>query len=127
MSDLLSHCQRYLGILLELWQGSWGASGVEVDIPASISCSDRYCSLHRFSRGVRHHVMLRHGSPLWSQVRNGVSGLISRWGGELVLSLELQQGSQTSISVVTGNSGFHSSSWHGISPYVELRGSTMSF
>ena len=68
--------------------------------------------------------MLRNGSPLWSQDRNGVSGLILRWGGELVLSLEVQQGSQTSLSVGTGNSEFHSSHCDRISPYVELRGNT---
>ena len=71
--------------------------------------------------------MLRHGSPLWSQVENGVSGLISRWGGELRLFLEVQQGCQTSLSVATETSEFHSSGCHGVSPYVELRGKTMSF
>ena len=71
--------------------------------------------------------MLRYGSRLWSQDQNGVSGLICRGGGELGLFLEVQQGSQTSLSVVTGSSEFHSSRCHGISPYVELRGNTMSF
>ena len=51
--------------------------------------------MYRFLRGVRHHLMLMHGRPLWSQVENGVSGLISRWGGELRLFLEVQQGCQT--------------------------------
>ena len=36
--------------------------------------------------------MLRHGSSLWSQIRNGVSGLILKLGGELGLFLEEQQG-----------------------------------
>ena len=49
--------------------------------------------------------MLRH----WSQLLNGVSGLISRWGGELRHFLLAQQGSQTSLSVAPGNSEFHSS------------------
>ena len=71
--------------------------------------------------------MLRHGRPLWSQVENGVSGLILRWGGELRLFLEVQQGCQTSLSVVTETLEFHSSHCHGISPYVELRGKMMSF
>ena len=71
--------------------------------------------------------MLKHGSPLWSQVRDGVSGLISRWGRELGHFLEVKQESQTSLSVGTGNMEFHSCRCHGISPYVELRGYTMSF
>ena len=71
--------------------------------------------------------MLRHGTPLWSQVGNGVSGLISRWGGQLGLFLEVQQGSQTSLSAATGNSEFHSTYCHGINSYVELRGNMMSF
>ena len=71
--------------------------------------------------------MLRHKSSLWSHVRNGVSGLMSRWGEELGLFLDVQQGNQTSVSVVTGNSGFHSSHCHGITPYVELKGNRMSF
>ena len=71
--------------------------------------------------------MSRHGRPLWSQIQNGVSGFILRWGGELRLFLEVQQGSQTSRSFVTGNSEFHSSLCHVISPYVELRGNMMSF
>ena len=62
-----------------------------------------------------------------NKVGNGVSGLISRWGKELGHSLEVQQGSQTSLSVATGNSEFHSRHCHGISPYVKLRGNTMSF
>ena len=48
-------------------------------------------------------------------------------GWELELFLDMQQESQTSLNVVTGNSEFHSSCCHGISPYVELRGNTMSF
>ena len=71
--------------------------------------------------------MLRHERTLWSQVWKGVSGLILRWGGELGLFLEVQQGSQTPLSVGTGNMEFHSSRCHGISPYVELRGTMMSF
>ena len=71
--------------------------------------------------------MLRHKSPLWSHVRNGFSGLMLRWGEELGLFLDVQQGNQTSVSVATGNSGFNSSHCHGISPYVELRGNRMSF
>ena len=71
--------------------------------------------------------MLRHGSLRWYQVRNGVSVLISTCGGELGLFVEVQQGSQTSLNVATGNSEFHSNHCHGISPYVELRGNTMSF
>ena len=71
--------------------------------------------------------MLTHGSPLWFQVRKGVSVLISRWGGELGLFLEVQQESKTSVSVATGNSEFHSSHCHGISPYVQLRGIAISF
>ena len=67
-------------------------------------------------RGVRHHLVLSHGRPLWSQVQNGVSGLISRWGGEFGLFLEVEQGSQTSLRVETGNSEFHSSHCHGICP-----------
>ena len=42
--------------------------------------------------------------------------------GEFGLFLEVQQGSQTPLSVGTGNMEFHSSRCHGISPYVELRG-----
>ena len=41
--------------------------------------------------------------------------------------LEVQQGSQTSLSVVTGNSEFHSNHCHGNSPYVELRGTRCPF
>ena len=81
----------------------------------------------RFSRGVRHRLVLSHGSPPLSQLRNGVSILILRWGGVLGLFLEMQQGSQISLSVVTGNSEFHSTHCHGISPFVELRGNMMSF
>ena len=44
-----------------------------------------------------------------------------------MLSLEVQQPSQTSIYVVRGYSGFHSSRWWGIRPYLELRGKSVSF
>ena len=71
--------------------------------------------------------MLSHGSRHWSQVRNGVSVLISTCDRELGLFLEVQQGSQTSLSVATGNSEFHSNRCHGISPYVELRGTQCPF
>ena len=44
-----------------------------------------------------------------------------------MLSLEVQQPSQTSIYVVRGYSGFHSSRWWGIRPYLELRRKLVSF
>ena len=50
-----------------------------------------------------------------------------RSGGKLGLFLEMQQGSQTSLSVATGNSEFRSSRCHGISPYDELRGPPCPF
>ena len=81
--------------------------------------------MYRFSKGVRHRLVLRHGSPLYSQVRIRVSGLIERWGGELGLFLEVQQGCQTFLSVATETLELHSSHCHGVSPYVELRGKTM--
>ena len=71
--------------------------------------------------------MLSHGSRHWSQVRNGVSVLISTCDRELGLFLEVQQGSQTSLSVATGNSEFHSNHCHEISPYVELWGTQCPF
>ena len=46
MSGPHSHCQRYFGIRLELWQGNREASGVEAEFPASVSCCDMdlvYC------------------------------------------------------------------------------------
>ena len=52
---------------------------------------------------------------------------MSTLGGELWLFLEVLQGSQTSLSVVSGNLEFHSSRFNGTSPYVKLRGNMMSF
>ena len=40
-SGCLSSFQGHLGIILKLWQGNRDASGVEVEIPASVSCCDR--------------------------------------------------------------------------------------
>ena len=49
--------------------------------------------------------------------RKGVVSL----GGELVLFLEVQQGSQTSIHVVRGYSGFHSSHCRETWPHLKMR------
>ena len=38
--------------------------------------------------------------------------------GDLGVLLELQQGSQTSLHLVRGNSGFHLSRWREISSYL---------
>ena len=65
--------------------------------------------------------MLRDGTPISSQVVKGVSGLLSSLDGELGIFLKLQQGSHTSLYFMRGNSGFHSS------PYLELRGYSVSF
>ena len=46
---------------------------------------------------------------------------------ELGLFLEVQQESQTSVRVVKGKSGFHSSQYRGNRPYLELRGNLVSF
>ena len=75
----------------------------------------------RFNRGVRLHLPLRHGTPpLLSNCKRGVKPpveLMRRIG----LFLEVQQGSQTSLHVVRGNSRFHSSHCRGIRPYLEMR------
>ena len=47
--------------------------------------------------------------------------------GELGIFLKLQQKSQTSLHLVKGNSGFHSSHCRRISTYLELRGNSVSF
>ena len=41
MSGLLSGFQKHFGILLKLLQGNQDASGLEAEIPASVSCCDR--------------------------------------------------------------------------------------
>ena len=61
---------------------------------------------------------LRHGTPISSRVVKGVSGLLSGCRVELRIFLELPQGSQTSLRVVRGNSGFHSSHCRGVRPYL---------
>ena len=71
--------------------------------------------------------MLRYGIPLSSHVVKGVSGLLLGSGGELGLFLEVQQGSQTSLHVVRGSSGFHLSQCRGIRPCPMLRGNSVSF
>ena len=49
---------------------------------------------------------------------------VANLGRELVLFLEVQQGSQTSIRVVRGYSGFHSSRCRGTGPHLKMRGQT---
>ena len=44
-----------------------------------------------------------------------------------MLFLEVQQGSQTSLQVVRGDSEFHWSWDRGIWPYLELSGNSLSF
>ena len=46
---------------------------------------------------------------------------------ELVLFLEVQQGSQTSLRVVRGNLGVPFELLQGIRPYLKLRGNSESF
>ena len=70
--------------------------------------------------------MFRHVTPLSSRVVEGVSGVLLSLGRKLGLFLEVQQGRQTSLCVVRGYLGFHSSRFRAVRPYLELRGNLVS-
>ena len=94
---VLSSCDRDLEVPIDCQRGS-----------QALTCCEAWDAafLSRCKRGVRPPVEFRRG---------------------LVLFLELQRGSQNSLRVVRGSSGFHSSWCRGIMPFLELRGNSGSF
>ena len=117
-SGLLSSFQRHLGILLELWQGSRDASwGGRPRVPFQLPLG--YWNSYRFSRGVRRRLLLKRATPHSSGDVRGVWSLLWRWGGELGLFLGSQQGIQTSLHVVRGNTGLNLSHCWEIRPCLE--------
>ena len=80
-SGFLSSCEGPLGIPLELVRVTRASSRVEAGNSGFLSSSDKDLgdeSLWRFPWGVRCRLVLGHGTPLPSQVGNGLSGLLSR-------------------------------------------------
>ena len=98
---ILSNRCRGIGSHLEFRRETQGSFPVTSGISGFLSS---------FNRGVRPRLMLKYGTPLSSRVLKGVAGLSSS-GRELGIFLEVQQGSQTSLHVVRGYSGFHSSQY----------------
>ena len=81
-SDLLSSCEGHLGIPVESLQVNRASSRVEVGNSGFLSSCDRHLGvLSSFNRGVRPRLILRHGTPLFSRVVTGLSGLLSSSGG----------------------------------------------
>ena len=66
-SGCLSSFQGHLGIILELWQGSRDTPRVEEGDPGSpFQLPLGYSNSYRFSRGVRHCLLLNHAAPHFS-------------------------------------------------------------
>ena len=106
--------------------------GTHLELKRETQCSSLVATgilvvLSSFNRKVRPCLILRHRTPLFSQVLKGVSDLLSSSGGDPGLFLEMQQGSQTSHRVFRVYSWFHASWCRGIRPYFELNGNSGSF
>ena len=96
LAFLSSHCRGI--VLISNQGGKQGSSPDETGISGF---------LLRFNRAVMPHLMLNHGTLLSSRVIRGMSGHLSSSGEEFGHCLEMQQGSQTSLPVLRGYSGFH--------------------
>ena len=84
-------------------------------------------SLWRFPWGVRRRLVLGHGTLLPSRGGKGVSGLLSSWGRDQGLFVEVPWGSQASLRVMSWSSGWHSSRCRGMRPYLDWMGTSGSF
>ena len=88
--------------------------GPHLELKQETQCSSPVATgilvvLSSFNRKVRPCLILKHGTPLFSQVLKGVSDLLSSSGGDPGFFLEMQQGSQTSRRVFRVYSWFHAS------------------
>ena len=84
-------------------------------------------SLRSWNRVVRPHLVLRHGTPLASQVVHGVSGHLSSFIWNLCLFPEDATGVSVPFHVLTSSSGLHSKRCPGIGTYLEWMGKSVSF
>ena len=77
-TGLLSSCEGQLGIPLKSWHGNRASPRVERETWGSCLVLTGILEfLSSLNRGVRLHLVLRHGSPLSSLVVKGLSGLLS--------------------------------------------------
>ena len=84
-------------------------------------------SLRSWNRGGRPHLVLRHGTPLASQVVHGVSGHLSSCIWNLRLFPEDATGLSVPFRVLTSSLGLHSKRCLGIRTYLEWTGKSVSF
>ena len=84
-------------------------------------------SLRSWNRVVRPHLVLRHGTPLASQVVHGVSGHLSSCIWNLRLFPEDATGLSVPFHVLTSSLGLHLKRCPGIRTYLEWTGKLVSF
>ena len=99
----------------------WGPQGSS---PFLTSNSE---SLQSWNRGVRPHLVLRHGTPLASRVVHGVSGHLSSCIWNLWLFVEDVTGVSVPLRVVTSSLRLHSKRCSDIGTYLEWTGKSESF
>ena len=119
MSGLLSSYNGHLRSLNYALQANTNTSGGEAEDRSSLSScnSDILISIH-FQR-VRHCHLLKHWIPCASWGVNSMWFPLSRWGGDLRLSLGSPQGIQTSLHLVRWKTSLNLSHCREILPSFE--------
>ena len=107
-SGLLSRCKGQLRIPPESLHGNRASSQAEAGYWGFLSSCDRGLGVPiEFHQGSQALYRVEVRTPLSSWVAKGFSSLLLSSDGEFWLFLEVQVGSQTSLHIVRGYSGFH--------------------